>query len=303
MTNVLTRRATLSLVPLLLWLLASSAVRAEGEAGLVVDFGNGNVFTFCAAFPGDDITGEALLRSAGMDVNQFSGLVCSIQGTGCTHSGSFDSCTCECKSGSGSCTSWSFFSQKYGASWVYSALGFRASAAKNGDLHAWKWGSGSVSSAPPPASYTFEQVCGHAPETPNEATPGPTISFFPPTATPDTPVQRPSTPAPANTNAPTVAPGATSTAPASTVPPTTAGFTPAPPNAGSGISTPGAQTPSNQLPQTMVTLTVLPPSAGDEDAGSGDDGGGVNMGLVMFGAVAVVLAGAIGGAMLRGRRS
>ena len=143
---------------------STTAASADGEGGLVIDFGNGQTQTFCLAFTGSDMSGQQALQKAGVSVNQFSGLVCSLDGTGCQQSGTFDSCTCQCKSGGSDCTYWAFFSQRYGASWVYSATGYQLARVKDGDLQAWKWGKGSVSSAPPPAGLTFEQVCGHSPQ-------------------------------------------------------------------------------------------------------------------------------------------
>jgi hypothetical protein len=185
---------------LVLALTAVGVAQADGEAGLVIQHEDGSVESFCIAFTGDGITGEQLLARAGKPVEQVSGLVCAI-GTnpeeGCFGAGSFDDCHCQCKSGGTNCRYWAFFTQKYGRSWVYSAVGFRAAKAGDGDLQAWKWGQGGLSSAPVPKAITFEQVCGHAPRggaavtatAPATRSPGGgetatvTLTVLPPTAT------------------------------------------------------------------------------------------------------------------------
>lgn len=303
--RALLRNSLVLLLPLLAWLGLNDSARADGEAGLVVDFGNGVVETYCIAIPGSDISGEQMLRAAGLGVNQFSGLVCSIDGTGCTHSGSFDSCTCECKTGGSDCTYWAFFTQKYGAKWTYSATGFQLIRAKDGDLQAWKWGKGSLSNAPPPASTTFEQVCGHAPS--SVAEPTPTMSFFPPTATPDGTNPRPTIAPATSTTAPTNGPIVTFTQPVSTVPPgSTIGVTtPAPPASGSPeINTPTGTSVAGTIEPTRAPL--LPPQsggpAGSADEASEDSGGGSNSSLIAFGAIAAVLVAGIGAAIWKGKR-
>lgn len=146
----------------LLALTAASAARADGEAGLVIQHGDGTVETFCIAFTGDSVTGEQLLAEANVTVVDWAGLVCAVgRAEGCFQPSSFDSCTCQCKGND--CTYWAYFTQKHGGDWVYSALGFESQRARDGDLQAWKWGKGGPNSAPTPAAMTFEQVCGHAP--------------------------------------------------------------------------------------------------------------------------------------------
>lgn len=100
---VVTVAALLALLPVL--------ALAEGEAGVVVEWGDGTVSAICVGFEGDSISGDQLLAEAGLVSSDFTGLVCSINSVGCQHSGSFDSCTCECAVGSDSCVYWAFFTQ------------------------------------------------------------------------------------------------------------------------------------------------------------------------------------------------
>lgn len=307
MTAGALRNALVLVLPLMAWLVLHGSAHADGEAGLVIDFGNGVVETYCVAIPGSEISGEEMLRRAGLGVNQFSGLVCSIDGTGCTHSGSFDSCTCQCKSGGSDCTYWAFFSQKYGANWIYSATGFQLIRAKDGDLQAWKWGKGSLSNAPPPASTSFEQVCGHPPL--SAAVPTPTMSFFPPTATPDPGSPRATAVPATNTTGPTNGPIVTFTQPVSTVPPGATGTssTPALTSPGTapatGVDTPTSVTTASRTVEA-TRPPLLPPQSGDSQGGDDEPGGGgSNTGLFAFGAIAAILVAGIGAAVWKGRRA
>ncbi|MDZ7727693.1 MAG: hypothetical protein U5Q44_05550 [Dehalococcoidia bacterium] len=153
--------------------LGTASAAADGEAGLVVDWGDGSTSNYCIAFQGNSISGEQLLARAGLNVNQFSGLVCGINGVGCQHSGTFNSCTCECQDLGGDCVYWSFFTKGYGGGWQYSAGGFQGQRVADGEMHAWRWGEGGPSSAPAPAPVSFEQVCGHPPRSVASPTPTP----------------------------------------------------------------------------------------------------------------------------------
>ena len=276
---------------------STNAASADGEGGLVIDFGNGQTQTFCLAFTGSDMSGQQALQKAGVSVNQFSGLVCSLDGTGCQQSGTFDSCSCQCKSGGSDCTYWAFFSQRYGTSWVYSATGYQLARVKDGDLQAWKWGKGSVSSAPPPAGLTFEQVCGHSPQ--GGTSSQPTATLVIPTATsPTVPVTlaattvSPLTPVITITAAATASLAATSsTAETSPAPATTSGTTEA------NASTPSVTSPSPSL----SAPSALPPASGG--SANESDGGGVSFNLIAFAGIAGVLCVAIAFALLRSRRS
>jgi hypothetical protein len=154
----------------LLIVLGALAARAPlaradgGEAGLVIQHGDGSVDTYCVAFSGDSISGEDLLKKVNIPITQFGGLVCAV-GTqeGCFQPSSFE--TCVCQSYPPTNTYWAFYLQRHGQGWRYSSFGFADPSAdlKDGDMQAWRWGKGGASSAPPPPALTFEQVCGHAP--------------------------------------------------------------------------------------------------------------------------------------------
>ena len=159
------RAAALALATVVAFAAAASAA-ADGEAGLVVQHGDGTVETFCIAFTGNGINGDDLLRRAGVTFEQLSGLVCAVgpdPSEGCRGATSLESCTCRCRPGSSECVYWSYFTRRYGQSWVYSAVGFTGQVSRDGELQAWRWGKGGPTSAPAPVDVTFEQVCGHPP--------------------------------------------------------------------------------------------------------------------------------------------
>lgn len=158
----MTRRTLVLALASALPFLFFSVAAADGEAGLVVDFGEGEVETYCVAFAGDSIRGDELLKSAGVSIRSVGGLVCALDGTGCPDAADTRGCLCECQGSR--CTYWAYFTQDYGQSWIYSSLGFTGQAAGDGDMQSWKWGAGGPSSAPAPAAITFEEVCGHQPQ-------------------------------------------------------------------------------------------------------------------------------------------
>ncbi|MGI8925561.1 MAG: hypothetical protein ACR2HN_02800 [Tepidiformaceae bacterium] len=242
---------------------------ADGEAGLVIQHGDGTTDAFCIAFSGDSISGDELLRRANVPVVQFSGLVCAIgPREGCFQPSSFESCACQCKGND--CTYWAFFTQRYGASWRYSAIGYQGQESKDGDLQGWKWGQGGPNSAPAPQPITFEQICGHAPRG-GAALPTPTTA---PTAT-------------LAAAAPT-APSASALTPSAAA---TESFTAAPP------TPPLTGTPLITI-RTPASTPGVPALGGPPK----DDGGARASGLLAFVAIAAALAAAVATAVVWRRR-
>ncbi|MFN0094305.1 MAG: hypothetical protein ACKVVT_05955 [Dehalococcoidia bacterium] len=258
---------------------------ADGEAGLVIQNGDA-VTTYCVPFTGDGIDGDDLLTAAGVDFDQFGGgggrTLCSIRDVGCFNAGTFNDCFCQC-SGGASCTYWAFFTQRYGAAWVYSAFAFNLSRAKDGDLHGWKWGRGNLQSAPVPASISFEQVCG-----------GPPRSLVTATATPTLAPQRTATP----TNPPT-ATGVTATATVSAAAPasspsagasTASEASPRPPSSLTPETASPTATPFTALPADGATASVTVGSLGTPGApATGGDQRGSSGGVIAFGVIAATL--------------
>ncbi len=273
-------RASIFVVALLAALATVRIAAADGEVGLVVHWGDGTTSTACVGFTGDGISGDAVLAKAGYSVNQFSGLVCGIDDVGCQHSGTFNSCTCECQTGSDSCTYWSFFEQEYGGQWRYSALGLFVAKAEDGDLQAWNWGPGSPASAPAPPETTFEAVCGHAPMA---------MSTVPPSATPQPVSTVPGAGASVAATA-TTAPTQTSEDPASTT--VTASPNATPTQVARGTPTEVAATTSR------ATDTPAPPATG----GSADSSGAPWAAIGFAGVAGILVLGIVAALVTRSRR-
>jgi len=271
------------MLAIVLAFLSVTAARGDGEAGVVINWGDGTTSNYCVPFEGDSIGGDELLSRIGLPVNDFSGFVCSINDVGCTHSGTFNSCQCACQGGGADCTYWSFFTRPYGEAWRYSALGYRGEDARDGDLQAWQWLPGGAGSTPPPPGATFEGVCGHPPGQ-VAATPTATATT-PPTAIPTS----------APTRTPTLAETATATT-AATTPSLPASTVPSSPSAtATAVDTtvPAATT-------AVPTSTPAPPAAGADDDSSGDSRGA----LILFGTVAAILgAGVITAFVWRSRHA
>ncbi|MFN0095105.1 MAG: hypothetical protein ACKVVT_10065 [Dehalococcoidia bacterium] len=268
------------------------SVRADGEAGLVIQDGDA-VTTYCVPFRGDGIDGDDLLTAAGVTFDQFGGgggrTLCSLRDKGCPDAGSFNECFCQCTGGA-SCTYWAFFTQRYGASWVYSAGAFNLTRAKDGEIHGWKWGRGNLQSAPAPAPITFDQICGHPPG----ALAAPTET---PTATPTAAAVPPSS---------TTAPAATTAAAATTTTTATTQPTAASPAVTVVTSTTTAEatttaTPFTPLPPGSATATVrvgdasppAPPAGGSPNGDGGSAAAPIVFGMLALGLGAAIVAAVV----------
>lgn len=254
-----------------------------GEAGLVIQHGDGSVDTYCVAFSGGSISGSDLLAKVNIPVTQFGGLVCAV-GTqeGCFEPSSY--ATCACQSYPPTNLYWSFFVQRYGQGWQYASSGYQdsRSALKDGDMQAWRWGKAAPASAPAPAAISFEQVCGHAPRgglvaaTTVPATAVPPTNL-PPTATKALTAQ--STAAATNSVVPSLT-AATTIETSTPVPVLTAANTPLITNHGTATATP------------------VPKGAGSN---SGSSGTNVAQ-IVAFVGIALVVVGVVAFGALRRRR-
>ena len=185
---------------------APGAAQAQEEpdeggnrAGLVVDLGQGQVVTECISFSEPEISGYDLLARSGLpfavDVQGGAGAaVCSINGVGCASS----DCFCACPGGD-DCVYWSYWHLLNGQ-WVYAPGGASSYVIQNGAVDGWVWGPGSITSAVPPLSTSFDAICPALAEptlVPPTATPvPPTATPIPPTPVPPTPVPPTATPEP-----------------------------------------------------------------------------------------------------------
>ncbi|MEA3336501.1 MAG: ECF transporter S component [Chloroflexota bacterium] len=208
------RLATLVALALLLLALPGSAGAQEAfphHAGLVIDFGDGAVYSACVDLgPDGEATGEEVLQASGFDLlieySPMGGAVCRIDQQGCDFPG--QPCWCECMSSP--CVYWAY-NHLVDGQWVYSSVGASVFTVQTGGVEGWAWGEGSISVGAAPALISFDDIC-EAPTatTTPSATQSPTptaTSTSVPTETPTaTATQRPTstwTPEPNNTPLPT----------------------------------------------------------------------------------------------------
>jgi hypothetical protein len=173
----------------------TSAQRAENRVGLVVQFGDGTVRSYCIAFEGESISGMDLLVRSGLEVvaegyGAMGGQVCKIGAEGCDYPGEL----CACKSYGPGGVYWTYHHLRAGV-WKTSAVGASSYRVRNGEVDGWAWSSGKG-----PRVLTFEQICGvsqpaptdtpKAPPPTSTPRPQPTRTARPPSATPS-PSQRP----------------------------------------------------------------------------------------------------------------
>ncbi len=175
-------------------LATGTRAQAPHRAGLVVRFSDDRVITRCVEFTEESITGEELLRRAGLRiVSEYNpGLgaaICQIEGVGCNYPAV--PCFCQCQGAE--CVYWAYYYLANGQ-WVYSGFGVSNRQVHDGDVEGWSWGPGSVSGATAPPLFTLDQICAPpatstptaTPTSPPPATftPWPTTTAPPPTAAP-----------------------------------------------------------------------------------------------------------------------
>jgi len=158
----------------------------SNQVALVVQYGDGTLFTRCVDFSEGQITGLDVLQRAGLGLVYASGgggaEVCKIGPDGCDDPGN---CFCQCKGKD--CQYWSYWHLVDGA-WRYSPFGASLYKVEHGAVEGWVWGIGTPTDAPQPPAIAFEKVC--VPPTP---TPAPTVTPLP-TASPTQPPKATSMP-------------------------------------------------------------------------------------------------------------
>jgi hypothetical protein len=158
--------------------------QTPNQAGLVVEFGDGSLYTGCIAFEGESISGFDLLARSGLSLetafDPSQGVaVCKIESDGCPA----DDCFCQMPE------YWSYWNWSDGG-WTYAGSGSSLNRIGDGDVDGWSWGAGN-----PPPVVSFNQLCAPPP-------PPPPTETLPPSPTDtDTPQPQPSdTPEPEPTN-------------------------------------------------------------------------------------------------------
>jgi hypothetical protein len=185
----------------------STQAQTVNRAGLVVQFGDGSVQTYCIQFTSPSITGYDLLQATGnLQVvydtanSGFGAGVCKINNDGCNYP--LQDCFCQCQGIN--CVYWSYFHLNANNSFDYSTVGASGHILQNGSVDGWRWGTGTLTTAPPPPVYTFDQLCNMADTPTPTLTPTPTTTLTPTPTTSGTPSV---TPTRTQTPTPTFTPG------------------------------------------------------------------------------------------------
>lgn len=207
MTTSLGRRLFLLL---LLWfgagLVLAPSVRGQEEpnqAGLLIQHGDGSVFSTCVAFEEPAINGLELLRRADVSVSADSsrGLgvtVCALDGEGCNYPE--ENCFCQCQGAS--CVYWQYWRLQEGE-WQYSQLGATETKVSDGSVYGWVWAEGDPSGGQRPPATSFGEICASGPSMAPSAAPTRAVAESPEGATTSPPTEPSSlTPFPAGDTAP-----------------------------------------------------------------------------------------------------
>ena len=187
-TAVLARMGLMLLFLIPVVIPAAVSADEPNQAGIVVQFGKGDIETRCIAFEGDEISGDELLVRSGLQVivDASTGMgitVCQIEGVGCAYPA--EHCFCQCMGG-GECAYWTYFYRDPDeAVWTYSPLGAVLRKVKPGSVEGWVWGDGQML---PDETLTFEAIC--KPPTPTATLPA---RVEDPTMTPELPTPVPET--------------------------------------------------------------------------------------------------------------
>ncbi|HLF27465.1 MAG TPA: hypothetical protein VJG32_14115 [Anaerolineae bacterium] len=165
------------------WQGLPAGAQGENRAGVVVQFGDGRVATYCVRFSEPSITGLDLLMRTGLPViTEVGGLgvaTCSIGGEGCAYP--TQPCFCQCQGTD--CAYWNYY-HRVDNTWRYSVISASGYTVTDGAVDAWGWGD----QIEPPL-YTVDQICAEpvsaATDTPRPTPPGFTETEMPaPTTAP-----------------------------------------------------------------------------------------------------------------------
>lgn len=193
-------RLLVTLICLAAGLVISPPVGGQGtanRAGLVIQHGDGTLFSACVAFDAPSISGLELLRRAGVSISQDSSgglgtMICAVDGEGCNYPD--ENCLCQCQGAS--CTYWQYWHLVEGE-WQYSSVGAAGWKVADRSVDGWVWGVGVPSEGKRPPATTFDEICTPQSTAAPPATSTQVARRAPALPAASVPVQTPTAPTPA----------------------------------------------------------------------------------------------------------
>lgn len=136
---------------------AACASETGRRAVLVVDLGDeGDVYRYCVALPGQDVSGLDLIELAGAqhgltyEFGEGGRAVCMLAGVGASSDDCFGRYP----------YFWGYWKGDGSGGWSWSSTGAGSTLVQDGDVQGWSWGRGdNASSHPPPPATDFDSVC------------------------------------------------------------------------------------------------------------------------------------------------
>ena len=218
------------------------------RAAVVIDTGDGVVRKLCLAFPEAELSGIEALRRVDTRPNRFETFsgkgsgVCMLCGVGC------ESGDCFCDPS----RFWAYHRAGPGEDrYRVSSLGASNTVVRNGDVEAWKWGTGAA-----PVKTSVGEVC-NVPEPASRTTAASTTTTQ--AETPST-TEAPQSPGP-TTSTPSSTPSSTTATPAAGRPSASGTPTTTPPTPGVPVPTPGEL--PEAPPETSPEEAAAAPSAAE----------------------------------------
>lgn len=261
---------------------AASQQPPANHAGLVVDFGDGRVQTFCIDLGEDgEATGEEVLRASNLPlILEYTGGngigVCKIGDVGTNFPAEPCFAPCSVNPNEG-CPYWAYW-HLVNDQWTYSQKGLSSWKLHAGDVDGWAWSKSGGNQTTRPALRTFASICqavtptASATATPtNSPTPLPTATLYP-TQPPGTYRLPTPTPIPTNTPLATATSTAVAAVSATTQPPTSLpSATPAPTTSPSATRALPSSTAAPSAPTTEAAMATTAPLAPTAPAATATD--------------------------------
>jgi len=271
---------------------AAPARAADGNVGLVIASGTGQVQTYCFSVPPAGIAGLDLLQRTGLplrvDYVSLGAQICAINGVGCLDPN--QPCACQCQGTP--CVYWQYAHWR-NDHWVASTVGASSYIVKPGSVEGWGWGA----NPPPPSGNALCALAAPATPTARLAPPHtPRPTRLPASPTPRPPPTRTPAPPPPLPSATVAAPATEQSATPVPLPPTATPMAATATVAPTDTPRPTATAPASAsatparvvsaTPEATATFTTMPPTPAPAAAGPPAT-------YWLFGVLALALVGVI----------